>query len=212
VKIYAAADIHARSDRLASVRETFLRTAADVFIAAGDLFNYRSCPEVIQGLQELPGPVIAVQGNSDPKHAMRLLSAAPNLIWLDRQAFVTMGIEFVGIGGTIPLPFRTRLAVRESSLTASVSGLVRPDTVLVVHPPPFGVCDLALKRFHTGSRGLQKLVLRRKPRLLICGHIHEQAGTGRLGETLVVNCSIGRGGAGALIHLDPAGRLRGEML
>ena len=212
MKIYAAADIHARRDRLASVRETFMRTRADVFVAAGDLFNYRLCAGVIRGLQELPGPVIAVRGNSDPKHAMRLLAAAPNLICLHRQPAVTKGIEFFGIGGTIPLPFRSRLAAREASLMASVNALVGSKTVLVAHPPPYGACDLAFQRFHVGSRRLRQLVLRRKPRLLICGHVHEQAGACLMGETLVVNCSIGRRGAGALIDLGPAGRPRVEML
>ena len=48
MKIYAAADIHAKHARLTAIRETVRRTAADVFIAAGDIFHYTSHPEVMR--------------------------------------------------------------------------------------------------------------------------------------------------------------------
>jgi Icc-related predicted phosphoesterase len=37
--------------------------------------------------------------------------------------------------------------------------------------------------------------------MLICGHIHEKPGWALIEKTLVVNCSMGRSGAGALITL-----------
>ncbi|MCK4467014.1 MAG: hypothetical protein KAU60_01540, partial [Desulfobacterales bacterium] len=48
----------------------------------------------------------------------------------------------------------------------------------------------------------QKIVVNKQPRLLICGHVHERSGTLFVGETLVVNCSMGRKGAGILINLN----------
>ena len=143
---------------------------------------------------------------------MRRMAGAANITCLHLETVSIKGVEFVGICGTVPLPFRSRLAFREKSLTASAAGLIRPETVLVAHPPPLGVRDRALNRFHVGSRRLRELVLKRRPRVLICGHVHEQAGMDILGETLVVNCSMGRGGGGALIHLEPDGPPRAEML
>ena len=42
----------------------------------------------------------------------------------------------------------------------------------------------------------------RQPRLFVCGHIHERPGRAVLGKTLVVNCSMGRSGAGAWIEME----------
>ena len=78
----------------------------------------------------------------------------------------------------------------------------KPDVLVVAHPPPRGTLDEVFGRFHSGCRSLQKIVVNKQPRLLICGHVHERPGTLFVGETLVVNCSMGRKGAGILINLD----------
>ncbi len=46
------------------------------------------------------------------------------------------------------------------------------------------------------------LIEERKPRLLICGHIHERAGVAQVGSTVVVNCAMSRTSAGAIIDLN----------
>ena len=212
MKIYAAADIHAKPSRLATLRDRLEQSAADVFVAAGDIFHYTADPAVARALGALPAAVIAVKGNTDPKAAMRLLDRAANVCCLHEKALRVGGTQFVGLGGTLPLPFRSLLAWRENSLTAAVSDLIGPATILVAHPPPFGVRDRVLNRFSAGSRALRTLVMARRPRVVVCGHVHEQAGYDTLGDTLVVNCSMGRGGSGALICLSPGQALQVEML
>ncbi|MCX7635777.1 MAG: hypothetical protein N2Z74_08545, partial [Syntrophales bacterium] len=73
--------------------------------------------------------------------------------------------------------------------------------VLVTHPPPHGVLDEVMGGIHTGSKRLRALIEEKQPRLLICGHIHERPGWAHIGRTVVVNASVGKSGAGALISL-----------
>jgi hypothetical protein len=87
---------------------------------------------------------------------------------------------------------------------------VRRETVLVAHPPPLGVLDRAFGMLHAGSPGLRDLIRQTEPRLLICGHIHEAAGSERMGRTLVVNAAMGRRGGGALIRLGVDGDMQLE--
>ena len=49
---------------------------------------------------------------------------------------------------------------------------------------------------------MNEIILKCQPQLFICGHIHERPGYAFLGKTLVVNCSIGMKGKGALIELN----------
>jgi len=83
-----------------------------------------------------------------------------------------------------------------------MTSMLEEHCVIVVHPPPYGVLDRVFGRFHAGSRGLYSMILQHQPILCICGHIHEDVGSNFIGETLVVNCSIGKIGAGSLIRLN----------
>ena len=49
---------------------------------------------------------------------------------------------------------------------------------------------------------MRRLVEQRSPALVICGHIHEQFGVENTGETVVVNCAVGRSCRGVLIRYD----------
>ena len=58
-------------------------------------------------------------------------------------------------------------------------------SILLSHPPPFGVFD-SVGPTHVGSQAVRKIVERKKPIMVICGHIHEYEGKEILGETLIV--------------------------
>jgi len=203
VKIYAVADIHAKNDRIRAVEKVAAKETPDFVVVAGDLTSYTIRPEVHRALARLAVPVVVVKGNTDPGRMLRRMDRSANITCLHLQTLDLNGVKFAGIGGTIPLPFRSKLALREKPLFDTIRDLVDPQTVLVTHPPPFGARDRVLGRVHSGSRLLRNVVFSRRPRVLICGHIHEQAGTEALDQTLVVNCSMGCGGAGAVISLAP---------
>ena len=59
--------------------------------------------------------------------------------------------------------------------------------MLVLHSPPQGHCDSAGDDTHFGSPALLRAIEEKRPRLAVCGHIHESRATSKLGRTLVVN-------------------------
>jgi Icc-related predicted phosphoesterase len=61
-------------------------------------------------------------------------------------------------------------------------------TVLVTHGPPHGNKTDFLEGRYVGNKDYRAFIERIKPRLAICGHIHETAGSEDLiGETKVIN-------------------------
>lgn len=57
--------------------------------------------------------------------------------------------------------------------------------ILIAHNPPYGACDICLQHpwgyyEHIGNKELAKVIEIRKPKIMICGHLH----TGRSRETL----------------------------
>jgi hypothetical protein len=204
MRIYAVADLHGVAERVAWVRDNAARLKPDLLVVAGDAIQRRRPAATLSALAELGLPVLLVAGNGDGPHLAAAASSWASLAVLHRSACWHGGVRFAGIGGTLPLPFASRIAWREARVLAAVAPLVDAATVLIAHPPPHGVRDRVADRFDVGSRGLRQVVLSRRPLLVLCGHVHEAAGIGRLGNTLVVNASMGRSGAGALVEIAGA--------
>ena len=212
MKIYAVADIHARSHRLENIRAGIAELQPDCVIIAGDMISYFRPGPVFSVLDALAVPVFAVRGNSDPSYLEKHLKRLSNVASLHARKIVFKAIPLVGISGAIPVPFRSRIRFLEKGLFARIKPLVDQDTVLVVHPPPYGVRDRVGRKVSAGSKGVRTLVEETRPAVVICGHIHEDAGIDRLGATLVVNCCMTGKNRGALITLEPGREPDVEML
>ncbi|MBR9982843.1 MAG: metallophosphoesterase family protein [Desulfatitalea sp.] len=203
MRLYAVADIHAKPERLDRIQSAVKKYSPDLLVMAGDICNYVQPRAVFSRLNALTVPVLAIRGNSDLAWHERTLDRYSRIRSLHLQKIELQGCEFVGVSGTVPVPFRTRLRLFEKRLTASVAQLVSPTTILVVHPPPFGTLDRVLGRFNAGSRSVARIISSHRPRMVICGHIHEDPGMEWVGPTLVINCSIAQGGNGAMVDFDP---------
>ena len=212
MRLYAVADIHAREKRLRRIRDTMADRKPDVLVIAGDLCQYRKPEGLLDLFDELPVPILAVRGNTDPKRIEELFDLYPNITRLHLKRVEMNGVPFVGASGTIPLPLASRVSWSDGELARQILKLVTAKTVLVAHTPPYGILDKVLGRFHAGCRALRRVMNIAAPQLLLCGHIHEQAGVVALERTVVVNCSMGKGGGGALVELADGQRPRVEML
>ena len=105
-----------------------------------------------------------------------------------------------------------RICLKEKSLLRSLSDQVTDETFLVVHPPPRGVCDQAGNRVSAGSRNLRTFIEKAQPRVVLCGHIHEQAGAGMIKKSLVVNCAMNKNCWGAILEVEKEGQPRVNFL
>jgi len=200
--IYAVADIHGRKARISSILDTVSEKKPDVLVLAGDIDPYFKTSSAISSFSDLSLPVLAVRGNTDSKKIEHAKPGFSNISFLNFSNININGFSFAGVSGTIPVPFSSRIQFCEKQTTEKLEPLVRKDTILIAHPPPFGTLDKVLGKFHAGCKSLREIVSKRQPQLLICGHIHEMPGYAFLGKTLVVNCSIGMKGKGALIELN----------
>jgi Icc-related predicted phosphoesterase len=213
MQIYAVADIHGKSDRIALIKEALCHCRPDALVVAGDVTNYSDSAAVIEQFNNMPVPVLAIRGNTDLPIVDRLLEHYPNTASLHLKKHEIAGVGFIGVSGTIPVPFSSRISIREKKIMGMLSAMINDNTVLVAHPPPWGVLDHVFGRFHAGCRRLHRLVVQYQPRLLLCGHIHGSSGAASIGKTRVVNCCVTRNSRGAKIEFDSSnGSLKIEML
>lgn len=204
MRIYAVADIHARRDRIKTIEYNVKTLRPDVLVLAGDIASYFRSKEPIERLGKMATKVLAVRGNSDLRKVEKKF-ARKGIQFLHLTTVEIEGMKFTGISGAIPIPLWTKFRWIEGEIERKMEDLVDENTILVTHPPPRGLRDEVGGRFRAGSRLLRRIVNKYGPRIVICGHIHERTGTALEGDTLVVNCSMGRNGAGAIIELERSG-------
>lgn len=180
MRILTCADQHGRPERIAVVRALVTEHSPDVVLLPGDLTHAGFGNEALTLLRSLPVPVFAVPGNMDAPFAVAEIRRSGGL-----SGSVPVVIEGVSLGGP---------------------GVTEAVDILVVHEPPLGTLDQIPSGRHIGSQRIQDLMVQIRPRVLVCGHAHESPGIERVGDTLVINCTMGDGKTrGALIELTAAG-------
>ena len=214
MRIYGVADLHARPDRMDRVRRNIDEYRPDVLVIAGDMTSYRHPAAVLEKLQVLPVPVLAVRGNTDLGRMEKLFDAYSNIVSLHLNRVQVADTSFSGVSGTLPVPFRSRIGLWQRKVMQQAKALVDRESVFVTHPPPYGTLDRVMGRFHAGARAVSALIAERAPRLVLCGHIHEDYGHAVIGRTHVVNCNVAGSRQGVLVDMekgeDPVIRLLGE--
>jgi hypothetical protein len=201
MRLYAVADIHGRSDRMTVIKSNLEKYRPNALVAAGDITTFRKA-SFVSALGDLSLPVLALRGNTDLKRVESWAALKENVLFLNNRDVSLLGTHFAGVSGTIPIPFRSRIAFRETAIWNRLIPRITSKTILVAHPPPWGYLDRVMGKYHAGCKSLEKVIRSCQPALMICGHIHEDAGMAHLGKTLIVNCALGSACKGAIIDIQ----------
>ena len=201
MKILAIADLHGSQYRLNIVLKNIEKYSPDLVVICGDITQFGPGDIAKNFLDQIPVKTFAVHGNIDMENVLKYIdkSKAKNI---HLKRVIKNGIPFVGIGGGNSLLFDAGLSNSNSKTGESIKNLIDESTVLISHIPPFGLQDKVFIGIHSGSKELRKIVDDCKPRLVLCGHIHENPGFTKSNRTIVVNCSLGKKGEGALIEIN----------
>jgi len=162
------------------------------------LISYLIIVQNITQLNQIPQKTYAVTGNIDSADVEAAINESQAInsnlkkIQIDQYSFIGLGGEYIS----------STIKVFADSMKKSITQLIDKKTVLITHIPPYGIQDSPYLGFHIGSKPLRSLIESYHPALVICGHVHENPGVTTYQDTVVVNCSIGKKGRGALIDLS----------
>jgi Icc-related predicted phosphoesterase len=163
----------------------------DIVVGAGDFcIGRRGLEKIINTMAQINKPTVLVPGNSESynelKKACRLWKSA--LVLHGTQVTID-GITFFGIGGGIPItPFGSWSYDFSEDEAFELLRDCPPGCILISHSPPKGVLDLSSDGRSLGSHAVRETVNKKKPGLVVCGHIHGSSGqTHRLGKITVIN-------------------------
>lgn len=188
MKILAFSDLHRDLGQAAKLVE--MAAEADVVIGAGDFASvHEGLEETIEALAAIEAPTVLVPGNNETEEALREAAAGWDAATVLHGGGATIGgAEFYGLGGGVPVtPWDWSFDLDDEAAAAKLAACPE-GAVLVLHSPPQGHCDANGAGDHFGSPALLGAIEEKRPRLAVCGHIHESWGCqSQVGETPVRN-------------------------
>ncbi len=199
MKLLALADLHADEDVLDRLRAISAVRNYDMVLFCGDLTQRGPVSYAEEVLSLFPRR-FAVHGNMDgPDVEAKMADLG---VQLHGRKVKFGDWNLVGLGGSNPTPFGTPSELPEEIIESVLAKAgVDRFSILVSHPPPYGLFD-SVGPMHVGSRAVRKVVERKKPLMVICGHIHEYEGKEILDETLVVKLGPAEKMRAAEIEID----------
>jgi uncharacterized protein len=188
VRILAFSDLH--RDLAQGAKLVEMSAEADVVIGAGDFASmHEGLEETIGALAGIETPTVLVPGNNETAEALRDAAASWSAATvLHGEGATIEGAEFFGLGAGIPVtPWEWSFDLDDDAATELLASCPE-GAVLVLHSPPRDHCDSAGDGSHFGSPALLRAIEEKRPRLAVCGHIHESWGCeSEIGTTPVRN-------------------------
>lgn len=193
VKLLAFSDLH--RDRRQAERLAELAQTADVLIGAGDFASVRlGLDRTLEPFAAVEAPAVLVPGNNESDTALwRACADWRDARVLHGEATEIDGVQFFGLGAGVPTtPFPWSFDLTEEEASAKLEHCPE-GAVFVSHSPPKGYVDEARGR-HLGSDAVLRTIEKERPRLTVCGHVHESWGA----EATVAGTPV--------VNLGPEGR------
>lgn len=187
LRLLAFSDLH--RDRRQAERLAELAADADVLIGAGDFASIRlGLARTLEPFLGLEIPGVLVPGNNESDSALwRACADWPSARVLHGEGTEIDGVQFFGLGAGVPVtPFPWSFDLKEEEAQVKLEECPE-GAVLISHSPPKGYVDEAHGR-HLGSEAVRHTIESKRPRLTVCGHIHQAWGReATVAGTRVVN-------------------------
>jgi Icc-related predicted phosphoesterase len=188
VRILAFSDLHRDLGQAAELAE--MAAEADVVIGAGDFASiHKGLGETIGALAAIETPTVLVPGNNETDEALREAVAGWDAATvLHGEGVAIEGVQFYGLGAGVPVTPWDWSFDLDDERAAELLAACPEGAILVLHSPPQGHCDTGGGGDHFGSEALLRAIEEKRPRLAVCGHIHESWGCeSRIADTPVHN-------------------------
>lgn len=128
-----------------------------------------------------------------PSLFKEILKEYPGVTYLQNDGITIDGIKFWGRPYTPRFNDWFWMADPGSPKMLSSLDIIPKDTdVLITHGPPYGILDTTNGNQHVGCKDMRDWLEdgNPKPKLILCGHIHNGRGVYQYGDTTIVNCAV----------------------
>lgn len=191
MKILAAGDLHGDTRAAKKLAEKAKREKVDLVILTGDItYADLSTDNLIGPFAKVKKKVLIVPGNHETLATTNFLAQLyPNVKSLHGYSIKQGGMGIFGCGGANVGLFQLKESEIYRLLKKSFDDIKdKKKKIMVTHVHPAGTLMSKLTQVFPGSEAVRKAIVRFKPDIALCSHVHEAAGIEeKIGKTRVVN-------------------------
>lgn len=189
MKILAFVDLHSDLNYLNKIIEKAREKNPDFLVCAGDISEFgQNIENIFKELEKLNIPMLIIPGNHESEAAINKLCKKYRFaIDIHNGCYEINEYCFFGYGEggfNDEDPYFEKIAQRFKESIKENKKII-----LVSHAPVYGTkVDYISTLGHKGNKSLRKFIIEVKPKLVICGHLHETATLiDKIGETVIIN-------------------------
>jgi uncharacterized protein len=187
MKFLTFVDLHEDKKYLKELIKRASQDDIDFVVCAGDITLFgRGLRYILKQFNNLNKKVYLIPGNHESDRMFKeVISDYPNCINFNHKVIKKDDYVLLGYGGG---GFSAQDPEFRKISREWYSKYQDSKVILVTHGPPANTTIDLLEKRHVGNLDYRKFVERIKPKLMICGHLHETAGMqDKIDKTIVIN-------------------------
>jgi len=187
MKILAFVDTHGSLTAFKKLTKLVKKEKPELIICAGDITIFgANLDYFVHQIDRFHIPTLFVHGNHETETEMKYAcSLFKYTKFIHKKLYEKNNYVFIGYGGG-------GFSLKDNSFEKFVKNkqdkLKDKIIILITHGPPYGTKVDNILGEYCGNKSYTKFIKKQKPKLVICGHLHENEGKqDKLGITKIMN-------------------------
>jgi len=176
MKIIAFVDPHGSLTAFEKLTKLIKKEKPELLICAGDITIFGgNIDYFVNKINRFHIPSFFIHGNHESEAEMKTSCSLFNYThFIHKKIYEKNNKLFIGYGGG---GFSLKDEDFEKFVKKKQNKLKNKTVILVLHGPPYGTKQDNIIGSHCGNKSYRKFIEKYQPKLVICGHIHENEGT-----------------------------------
>lgn len=172
MKLFAFTDSHGNKKIIFALIKKIQSSNPDIIICAGDLTNFSmGLQKFLKMFEKTNLPLLIIPGNHETNSNLEKACKKTNFaVNIHKKIYSINNYLFFGfgLGG-----FAEKNLELEKLIPKIKKAAEKKILITITHQPPYKTKLDYLNSGHSGSKSIRKLIKETKPKLHICGHLHE---------------------------------------
>ena len=185
MKFLVITDLHQKTENIPWINSLVDEYEPEAILCLGDVTDMGTGDQAAEILSRINCRVYCLPGNCDARDLPEKISRVATD--MHGKSAEIGGIYIAGLGGSNITIFNTPFELTEEEIDSALRPISRPGMVLMTHAPSYDIFDHIPNGTPVGSPAVRKIVEEFKPVLALSGHIHEDFGVEKIGDTVFCN-------------------------
>jgi len=192
LKILAFADMHGSKKAFKDIKKK--SKDVDLLVCAGDISIFeRDIKKILKDFNNIGKPMILIAGNHESEYELKTLCKKyENIFFLIDSGYSVGQYHFICAEGNGFSHEDKRFEKIGKKFLKKIHKIRKSDKnarfILVTHAPPHKTKLDKIMGGYSGNKAIRRFIVKAKPHLALCGHIHENAKKkDTIGKTRVIN-------------------------